>query len=223
MLRFPNRSSGFGLIEVLISAVILAVGLIGLASLQSRSIRAIQEGDNLVTAAMIAQETAQRMLANKYITSLGRQGYLAIDLGGDVAAAGGVEDWADGVLGANPDIVNCYPAAETTDSCYNPGATIGVSADHINALENMQLIDQVELRLLAWNSLPNGQLKICFDSSTALTDWDCDDVATRITASNENIFTIKVQWTDVFNQTDKMYAMQFNAECTDNGATFCGN
>ncbi len=224
MLRFAHRTAGFGLIEVMIAAVILAVGLVGLASLQSRSIRAIQEGDNLVTAAMIAQETAQRMLANKYVTSLGRQGYLAIDLSGAIATAGGVPNWANSVKAANPNILNCYPDIGTTNSCYNPGATIGVSANHITALNNMQLMDQVELRLLAWNSLPSGEIKICFDSSASvLTDWNCDNVATRNTTTSQNLYAIKVRWYDIFNNAVKQYVLQFNAICTNSSSTYCGN
>lgn len=223
MSRLPSKTAGFGLIEVLISAVILAVGLIGLAALQARSIRAIQEGDNLVTASMIAQETAKRMLANQYITSLGRQGYLAIDEADAVNGAGGVEAWATATLAANPNINNCYAPEDSTDSCYNPGATIGNSADHIQALQNMQLMDQVELRLLAFNSLPDGEIMICFDSSPTLTDWECDGVASRVAARSENVFTVKVQWTDIFSNTPQLYALQFTAQCTNSGATFCGN
>lgn len=222
MLRFNKKSSGFGLIEVLISAVILAVGLIGLASLQNRSIRAAQEGDNLVTASMIANEVAKRMLTNQYVTSLGRSGYLATDLNGDIAAGGGVPTWAASTLASNPNITRCYSAEGTTQSCYGPTATIGDPADHIEALQNMQLLDQVEMRLLAWNSLPDGQIMICFDSTTAYTGWACDDVATRVATRNENVFTVKIQWTNIFTNTSRMYALQFTAQCTDPGAGFCG-
>lgn len=222
MLPFLKKPQGFGLIEVLISAVILAVGLIGLASIQNRSIRAIQEGDNLVTASMIAQEMAKRMLTNPYITSLGRQGYLATDLSGAIATAGGVTAWAASTLSSNPDIENCYSDSGTTQSCYAPSATVGDSTDHIQALQNMQLMDQVEMRLLAWNSLPQGQIMICFDSTGAETSWACDNVATRVAARNENVFTVKVQWNNIFANTTQMYSLQFTAECTDPSATFCG-
>lgn len=209
------------MIEVLISAVILAVGLIGLASLQNKSIQAIQEGDNLVTAAMIAAETSKRMLSNPYITSLGRQGYLATDIDNAVSAAGGVTAWAAATQAANPDIAGCYNN-NTTQSCYDPEATIAPGADHVQALQNMQIADQVELRLLAANSLPAGEIKICFDSSGAYTTWECDNVATRVAARNENIYTIKVQWTNIFSKTTQMYTTQFTAQCTDGSATFCG-
>lgn len=217
-----KKPQGFGLIEVLISAVILAVGLIGLASIQNRSIRSIQEGDNLVTASMIAQEMAKRMLTNPYVTSLGRQGYLSTDLSGDIASAGSVSAWAASTLSSNPDIENCYTNTGTTQSCYAPSATIGDSTDHIQALQNMQLMDQVEMRLLAANSLPQGEIMICFDSTTADTAWTCDNVATRVTGRNENVFTVKVQWNNIFAKTTQMYSLQFTAQCTDDSATFCG-
>lgn len=222
MKRFLKKPQGFGLIEVLISAVILAVGLIGLASIQNRSIRAIQEGDNLVTASMIAQEMAKRMLTNPYVTSLGRQGYLATDLSGDIAAAGSVAAWASNTLSSNPDIENCYSDSGTTQSCYAPAATVGDSADHIQALQNMQLMDQVEMRLLAANSLPQGEIMICFDSTTADTAWACDNVATRVAVRNENVFTIKVRWNNIFANTTQMYSLQFTAQCTDPTTTYCG-
>lgn len=222
VLRIAKKSLGFGLVEVLITAVILAVGLLGLASLQNRSIRAIQEGDNLVTASMIAQEVAKRMITNNYITSLGREGYLAIDLSNAVSTGGGVESWAASTLSGSPDITRCYSGVGTTQSCYAPGATIGNSSDHITALQNMALLDQVEMRLMAWRSLPQGQIMICFDSTTAYTGWSCDNVATRVSSRNENVFTVKVQWTDIFTNTTQMYALQFTAQCTNSSSSFCG-
>ncbi len=220
MQKLPWQQRGFGLIEVLISVVVLSLGLFGLASLQNHSIQAIQEGENLVTAAMIAEEMAKRMMSNQYITAQGRTGYLAIDLANAVNGAGGVEPWAAGVQTANPNIANCYPANNTL-SCYNPGATVGNTSDHIQALQNMQLMDQVEMRLLAWNVLPQGEIMICFDSATAFTGWSCNNVASRITARQENVYTIKVQWNNIFSNTTQMYALQFTAECNNSDTAQC--
>ncbi len=220
-MSIKQKMSGFGLVEVLVSAVILAVGLIGLASLQNNSIQSIQEGDNLVTASMIAEEMASRMMSNPYMLEQGRQGYLALDLSGAVASAGSVSSWASTTLSSNPNIVNCY-AATTSQSCYNPGATVGNSSDHINALTNMMTLDQVEMRLLANSVLPNGQIMICFDSATPYTGWSCNNVATRVAARNENVFTVKVQWTDVLTNATQMYALQFTAQCTNSSTSYCG-
>lgn len=222
MINRINKQTGFGLIEVLIAAAILAIGLIGLASLQSRAIKSVQEGANLVTAAAIAEEMALRMLSNPYITAQGRQGYLATDLSGDVVSAGGGAAWANATLAGNPNIARCY-SANNTQSCYSSTATIGNTSDHIAALQNMQLMDQVEMRLLAANSLPSGEIMICFDSAAPYTAWSCNNSAVRVASRNENIFTVKVQWKNIIDNSTQMYAMQFTAQCTNNSATHCGN
>ncbi len=221
MINRVNKQQGFGLIEVLIAAAILAVGLIGLASLQSRAIKSVQEGDNLVSAAAISEEMALRMISNPFITAQGRQGYLAPDLSGDVTSSGGGAAWANAILAGNNAITRCY-SANNTQSCYGNLATIGNPADHIVALQNMQLMDQVEMRLLAAKSLPNGEIKICFDSAAPYTSWNCNNTATRVGARNENVFTIKVQWKNIIDNSTQMYAMQFTSQCTNNAATHCG-
>jgi type IV pilus assembly protein PilV len=218
---FNHKQHAFGLIEVLISAVILSIGLLGLASLQSRSIQTLQEGDNLVTASMLAREMAQRMMSNPYELAQGRQGYLATDISGAIATAGDVPTWAANTLSGSPNITGCY-SANDTESCYNPGGSTSSSSDHIAALANMELMDEVELRSLAWNILPQGEIMICFDASGALTTWACDDTATRVSARKENVFTVKVRWNNLFTNTKQMYTLQFTGECDDGSGSFCG-
>ena len=55
---------GFTLIEVLIAMLILAVGVLGVASLQMSTYKQLQMSHNYGTAAMLAGEMADRMLAN---------------------------------------------------------------------------------------------------------------------------------------------------------------
>jgi len=225
LFKSKNRQHAFGLVEVLISVVILSIGLLGMASLQNATIQSVQDGDNIVSAAVIAQEMAKRMMSNRYLTSLGRQGYLALDLTTNVASAGGVVPWAAATLSANPNITNCY-ATSTSTSCYNPGGSYSSSSDHINALTNMELMDQVEMRLLAANTLPSGLIMLCFDSSTAYTAFSCNNTSTRTPTNtymvNENVFTVKVQWTSILNNTTNMYALQFTAECDNTSSSYCG-
>ena len=215
MLTPKLKQAGFGLTEVLISVVIISIGLLGLTSLQSHSIKSLQESDNLVTASMIAKEMAQRMLSNRYVLAQGRQGYLAVDLSGQIATAGGVPAW----ISSNPypDAANCY-----TTNCFSPSDP----SNHALALYNSQYMDQLELRGLAWNMLPQGQIQICFDSSsTATTTWTCNNTSTRTNvfgAAFENVFTVKVQWTNIFDNSTQMYAMQFSAECDNSDTNYCG-
>lgn len=221
LFKLKSKQQAFGLTEVMISVVILSIGLLGLASLQNRSIQTLQEGDNLVMASMIAKEMAQRMMSNRYVTAQGRQGYLATDLSGAITSDGGVPDWVTATLSSNPNITTCY-SANDSQSCLNPGGSFSDSSDHEAALANMQLLDEVELRNLAWTVLPQGQIMICFDSSGAYTSWACDNVATRTAARNENVFTVKVQWNNLFSNTTQMYTVQFTAECDSSDPAYCG-
>lgn len=223
MPPFIKKPAGFGLVEVLITSIILAIGLIGIASLQVRSIRTIQEGDNLVMASMIAKEMAARMLANPYQTSLGRTSqYMSYDLsGGEVANFANSYAWAEDKLSETTNILQCYPEVNS-ESCF-AGTSTTSGTNQTNALIRLALMDLIEMRYWAWNSLPNGEVKVCFDSTTPATSWDCDNVATRITARSEDIFTIKVRWNNIFDNEEQIYVTQFTAVCSNSAATHCGN
>lgn len=63
----PNRThkqSGFGLIEVLVTVVILAIGLLGLAGLQARSLNYNHSAYNRSQATILAYDIIDRMRAN---------------------------------------------------------------------------------------------------------------------------------------------------------------
>jgi type IV pilus assembly protein PilV len=60
-----NKNSGFTLIEVLIAALILSVGLLGLAGLQAASIKNNLSAYNRSQATQLAYDMADRMRANK--------------------------------------------------------------------------------------------------------------------------------------------------------------
>ena len=60
-----NKNSGFTLIEVLIAALVLSFGLLGLAGLQATSIRNNQSAYNRSQATQLAYDMADRMRANK--------------------------------------------------------------------------------------------------------------------------------------------------------------
>ncbi len=212
---------GFGLVEVLIAALILSIGLLGLVALQNRAMKTAQEGDNIITAAVIAQEVVKRMLSNPYRTSLGKQGYLATDLHGDIPASGGLQDWSNNVLGSYFGIDGCY-ALYSNESCAVPEADINDSTEHQTALLNMQMMDEVELRLWAASALPNGQIRMCFDNTQLDASLACDDTAVRSAYFPENQFTVKVGWTDVVDGSERIYVLQFIAECTDPDTLYCG-
>lgn len=62
--RQPDRQSGFGLFEVLISIVVTAIGLLGLAVLQTTGLRNNQTAYHGSQATVLAYDIADRMRAN---------------------------------------------------------------------------------------------------------------------------------------------------------------
>lgn len=60
-----TRQSGFTLIEILISLIVLAVGFLGLAALQTGSIQGTQNTYYRTQADMLANDLAERMRANR--------------------------------------------------------------------------------------------------------------------------------------------------------------
>jgi type IV pilus assembly protein PilV len=60
-----RRAAGFMMMEVLITIVIIAIGLLGLAGLQARTTTAEMESYQRVQALVLAQDMADRMIANK--------------------------------------------------------------------------------------------------------------------------------------------------------------
>jgi type IV pilus assembly protein PilV len=74
-----SRSRGFSLIEVLITILILAIGLLGMAALQAVSMRSNQSANFRTQATALAYMIIDRMRANSDAVQTG--GYLATDLG----------------------------------------------------------------------------------------------------------------------------------------------
>ncbi len=62
-----STAGGFTLIEVLVSALIMGIGLLGLVSLQTRALQYNQQAYLYSQAAFLAQDIAERMRANKNV------------------------------------------------------------------------------------------------------------------------------------------------------------
>jgi type IV pilus assembly protein PilV len=63
-LQLTRPQVGFTLIEVLVTVIILAIGVVGVASLQISTYSQLQSSHNMATASMLAGEMADRMAAN---------------------------------------------------------------------------------------------------------------------------------------------------------------
>ena len=64
MKKIKNNRA-FGLIEILIATVVLAIGLLGVAIIQQKAMLLSQDNDNSAIAAMLIADIANRINANK--------------------------------------------------------------------------------------------------------------------------------------------------------------
>ncbi len=60
-----QRQQGFGMIEILVSILVLAVGFLGIAALQTQSLRFNHEAYLRTQATVLANDIADRMRANR--------------------------------------------------------------------------------------------------------------------------------------------------------------
>jgi len=75
--RGPRRPSGFTMIEILVTLVILSIGLLGLAGLQIGGLRANMGSEQQSKATLMADDIIERMRANPL--GVEANGYAAID------------------------------------------------------------------------------------------------------------------------------------------------
>ena len=71
MKKLMKNNSGFTLIEVLVAIVVLAIGLLGLAGLQARSLQYNYSAYERSQASILAYDIVDRMRANASITDTG--------------------------------------------------------------------------------------------------------------------------------------------------------
>lgn len=82
---------GFSMIEVLIALIILAVGILGVASLQGNSLRFTHNAQLRTEATSIAQDMAERLRTNRD-HALASDGNYRIDLRAGTSTTAGVRD-----------------------------------------------------------------------------------------------------------------------------------
>jgi type IV pilus assembly protein PilV len=218
MIIARKKNLAFGLIEVLIATVILAIGLLGVAVLQQKAMLLSRDAENSANAAMLIAEMTGRMRGN--INEAQKD---------------------TGVFATTSTYIKSRSSVADTLTSFYTNSAIGDDANHTNALTALipptdtncsysstntcTPMESAARDLLEWKglikmSLPNGVGIICFDSNPATNQGSltCDGNNPGRTGSIKSIvYTIKVRWTDSSN-TDRYLMNQTVFPC---GAGSC--
>jgi type IV pilus assembly protein PilV len=65
MSNYSSKTTGFSLVEVLVSLLILSIGLLGLAGLQGVALKTADSANLRATAALLSHEILEQMRANR--------------------------------------------------------------------------------------------------------------------------------------------------------------
>ncbi len=162
-----THQAGFSLVEVLITIVILSIGMLGSAGMQTAALQANTQTRHQVVAAALASELAEAMRGNHKIA-----------LTADPADNPYLIDYSAGEL-----------AAPTID-CLAESCSANTDEDRLNNAQWQ--VHEWMSRLQT--ELPSPRVRICFDSTpfhatTGAAQWDCDNLGDVVVA--------KIAWTRV--------------------------
>lgn len=177
-----NRSmNGFTLIEVLVSVVVFSIGLIGLASLQTISLKHNNDSYMRSQAILLAQDIADRMRAN-----------------GLAVANGDYNMGEDLEVGVDPgfDCTNATSFPSATGCNFQQIA----QADLYYWAKGNNKDDDVDTQSRSVEeTLPNGQGIVCIDTTEDTTKATpdnrlCDGAGGPGSAGVNDVYAIKIWW-----------------------------
>lgn len=163
-----RKDSGFSLVEILVSIVVLSFGLLGMVSMQAAALKSNREARLQSSAIVLARELADMMRGNKAESVL--------------TAANG-----NPYLGS----FNTSPLAATTPTyCLN--VATGTTACALPPSHDIGNAQMTEWLARVDAELPGARINICFDTapfdSNGLPQWAC-------TAGTGGMVVIKMGWT----------------------------
>ncbi len=169
--RYNQRhSTGFSLVEVLISIVVLSFGMLAMVGLQASALQSNREARMQSTATSLARELAEKMRGNHII--------------------GNLPTVAD-----NPYLGNFASvplAAASPNFCLSVGQNcpITAGAEVVNA-RTLASAEMTDWLARVDGSLPGARVRVCFDgtpfTAAGLPQWDCTDTG--------DIAVVKIGWT----------------------------
>ena len=164
----PAPDSGFSLIEVLITIVILMIGLLGLAGLQTKALTAQMESYQRSQALVLLKDMVDRIEANhsnaaSYVTTLGTGA--ACPAAGGTTASQDLNQWCNALSGA----------AEAQSGVGNVGAMIGARGCITQTVAPASGVPTQYLVAVAWQGLNSTTIP----SITCVHDQEGANVAMR--------------------------------------------
>ena len=162
-----SNQGGFSLVEVLVTIVVLSIGMLGSAGMQTAALQANTQTRYQVVAVALASELAEAMRGNHRVA-----------LSTDPADNPYLINHSSGALAAPP--VDCL-----VESCSGNTDEERLSNAQWQVHEWMSRLQ---------TELPSARVRICFDSApfhttTGAAEWDCDDTGDVIVA--------KIAWTRI--------------------------
>jgi len=113
-----RHQNGFGLLEILVAALVLSIGLLGMAALHLASIKSSQSAYYRAQATLLNYDIVDRMRAN---AKQARKGAYDVDLesshrSGDALANTDMSDWQDALAAVLPSVQRAI-ACESDGDC----------------------------------------------------------------------------------------------------------
>lgn len=166
-------SSGFTLLEILVSIVVLSFGLLGMVGIQAMALKSNSDARQQSAAVQLAGELSEMMRGNQ-----------AVALGLTVAT--------------NPYLINDYTGAVLTEPTEKCSAAAGcTSPTNVATWEIYDWLTRVNA------AFPGVRVRVCYDktpyTTSGIPKWDCDAAGAAVAGDR---ISIKIGWTrESFNKT----------------------
>lgn len=178
---------GFSMVEVLVTIVILMIGLLGLAGLQSRALTSQMESYQRAQALVLLKDMADRIEANRqnaasYITAVpaetrgtGFNGSAVVNCTGLAGAALDLCEWHNALLGAS----------EKRAGATNIGAMIGARGCVFQLVAPASGVAQEVVVVVAWQGMnstaaPHASVRACGEGAYKDKNGASDETLHRV-------------------------------------------